>query len=194
MKTGASSTNCRVCTRRGVLRLAGLAAVSAATASLYGCGPTSEDEQNVRDSVDSQLNQLTTLSGSELLGERAADVEKLKVCCDDFVRALFDGAGWTVDEVGFEGSIATAKVSLTCRSFSKVLDALKEAYTAQALEDGGYPDESELYGTAGKSLLECIRAASLDKRLVDVTLTKNDGSWIVDENGNHALISALMGF
>lgn len=180
--------------RRDALRLTGSAVACAFPALLLaGCGYSDDDKQDVRDSVDSELTQLSTLSASELLGDSLAGIEKLGISGDDFLDAFFDGCSWSTDEVGFEGGVATARVTMTCRSLAVVLDALKEAYTSQTLEDGGHPDESSLYATAGKALLDCVHAASLDSRSADVTLSKQNGSWIVDEAGHTSLISLLLG-
>ncbi len=160
---------------------------------LAGCGATDEDRQAVCDSVDSELNQLTTLSASELLGDSLENVEKLGISGDDFLDAFFDGTSWSTGDVSFEGSGASVKVSLTCRALSSVLDALKDAYTAQTLEDGGHPGESDLYRTAGKALLDCVHAASLETREATVALSKQNGFWLVDDEGRSALISALIG-
>ena len=181
--------------RRGVLRLAASTAGACALSALAlsGCGYSDDDRQAVRDSIDSELNQLTTLSAAELLGDRLAGIERLGVSGDDFLGSLFDGCSWETGEVGFDGGVATASVSLRCRSLTAVLDALKEAYTSQTLEDGGHPDETSLYATAGSSLLDCVHAASLETRSADVTLSKQNGSWLIDDAGRSTLISALLG-
>ena len=181
--------------RRGALRLAASAAGACALSALAlcGCGDSDDDRQAVRDSVDAELAQLTTLSAAELLGDKLAGIEKLGVSGDDFLGAFFDGCSWTVGEVAFDGEVATAGVSLRCRSLTAVLDALNEAYTAQTLEDGGHPDESSLYAKAGAALLDCVHAASLETRSADVTLTKQNGSWVIDDAGHATLISVLSG-
>lgn len=181
--------------RRAALRLAASAAGACAlsAAALSGCGDSEGDRRAVRDSVDAELTQLTTLSAADLLGDSLAGVEKLGVSGDDFLGAFFDGCSWEVGEVAFDGEAATASVTLRCRSLSAVLDALNEAYTSQTLEDGGHPDESSLYATAGAALLDCVHAASLESRSADVTLSKQNGSWVIDDAGRTALISAFIG-
>lgn len=178
--------------RREALRAIGAASI-ACMLGLTACGTFEGGEQAVRDSIDSELSQLTNLSASELLGDSLSGIEKLGISGDDFLDAFFDGVSWSTDEVSFSGSTATAKVSLTARKLSSVLDSLKEAYTSQALEDGGHPSESDLYQKAGKALLDCVHAANLENRSVDVSLSKQSGSWLVDDNGRQALISTFIG-
>ena len=189
---GAAHTPGPSLSRREALRVIGAASL-ACVLGLTGCGATDEDRQAVCDSIDSELNQLTTLSASELLGDSLESVERLGISGDEFLGAFFDGASWSTGDASFEGPGASAKVSLTCRSLSSVLDALKDAYTAQTLEDGGHPSEGDLYRTAGKALLDCVHAASLETREVNVALSKQNGSWLVDDEGRSALISALIG-
>lgn len=181
--------------RREALRLAAwsLGACALPAFALTGCGYTDDDRQAVRDSLDSELTQLTTLSADELLGDARSDIEKLGISGDDFLDAYFDGCSWSTGDVSFDGGVATASVALSCRSLSSALDALKEAYTSQTLEDGGHPDESSLYATAGKALLDCLHATALGTRDVDVTLTKQNGSWLIDDAGRSSLISAILG-
>lgn len=184
--------------RREALRAAGpsaafLALLAASPLALYGCGSSKDDEQAARDSLDAELTRLTTGSASDLLGNSLSAIESLGISGDDFLGAFFDGCSWTTDQVSFQGGVATARVTLSCRSLTAVLDAMNDAYTAQTLEDGGTPSESSLYGTAGKALLECVHATALNSRSVDVTLAKQNGSWVVDDAGQSALISAFLG-
>lgn len=189
---GAANASGPSLSRREALRVLGAASIACAL-GLTACGSSDGDEQAVRDSIDSELSQLTNLSASELLGDSLSSIEKLGISGDDFLDALFDGVAWSTDEVSFSGSSAAATVSLTARKLSSVLDSLKEAYTSQALADGGHPSESDLYKTAGKALLDCVHAASLEKRSVEVSMTKQNGSWLIDDDGRRALIAALSG-
>ena len=189
---GAANASGPSLSRREALRVLGAASIACAL-GLTACGSSDGDEQAVRDSIDSELSQLTNLSASELLGDSLSSIEKLGISGDDFLDALFDGVAWSTDEVSFSGSSAAATVSLTARKLSSVLDSLKEAYTSQALADGGHPSESDLYKTAGKALLDCVHAASLEKRSVEVSMTKQNGSWLIDDDGRQALIAALSG-
>lgn len=189
---GAANASGPSLSRREALRVLGAASIACAL-GLTACGSSEGDEQAVRDSIDSELSQLTNLSASELLGDSLSSIEKLGISGDDFLDAFFDGVAWSTDEVSFSGSSAAATVSLTARKLSSVLDSLKEAYTSQALADGGHPSESDLYKTAGKALLDCVHAASLEKRSVEVSMTKQNGSWLIDDDGRRALIAALSG-
>ncbi len=189
---GAANASGPSLSRREALRVLGAATIACAL-GLTACGSSDGDEQAVRDSIDSELSQLTNLSASELLGDSLSSIEKLGISGDDFLDAFFDGVAWSTDEVSFSGSSAAATVSLTARKLSSVLDSLKEAYTSQALADGGHPSESDLYKTAGKALLDCVHAASLEKRSVEVSMTKQNGSWLIDDDGRRALIAALSG-
>lgn len=189
---GAANASGPSLSRREALRVLGAASIACAL-GLTACGSSEGDEQAVRDSIDSELSQLTNLSASELLGDSLSSIEKLGISGDDFLDAFFDGVAWSTDEVSFSGSSAAATVSLTARKLSSVLDSLKEAYTSQALADGGHPSESDLYKTAGKALLDCVHAASLEKRSVEVSMTKQNGSWLIDDDGRQALIAALSG-
>lgn len=189
---GAANASGPSLSRREALRVLGAATIACAL-GLTACGSSDGDEQAVRDSIDSELSQLTNLSASELLGDSLSSIEKLGISGDDFLDAFFDGVAWSTDEVSFSGSSAAATVSLTARKLSSVLDSLKEAYTSQALADGGHPSESDLYKTAGKALLDCVHAASLEKRSVEVSMTKQNGSWLIDDDGRQALIAALSG-
>lgn len=189
---GAANASGPSLSRREALRVLGAASIACAL-GLTACGSSEGDEQAVRDSIDSELSQLTNLSASELLGDSLSSIEKLGISGDDFLDAFFDGVAWSTDEVSFSGSSAAVTVSLTARKLSSVLDSLKEAYTSQALADGGHPSESDLYKTAGKALLDCVHAASLEKRSVDVSMTKKNGSWLIDDDGRQALIAALSG-
>ena len=189
---GAANASGPSLSRREALRVLGAASIACAL-GLTACGSSDGDEQAVRDSIDSELSQLTNLSASELLGDSLSSIEKLGISGDDFLDAFFDGVAWSTDEVSFSGSSAAATVSLTARKLSSVLDSLKEAYTSQALADGGHPSESDLYKTAGKALLDCVHAASLEKRSVEVSMTKQNGSWLIDDDGRRALIAALSG-
>ena len=189
---GAANASGPSLSRREALRVLGAASIACAL-GLTACGSSEGDEQAVRDSIDSELSQLTNLSASELLGDSLSSIEKLGISGDDFLDAFFDGVAWSTDEVSFSGSSAAVTVSLTARKLSSVLDSLKEAYTSQALSDGGHPSESDLYKTAGKALLDCVHAASLEKRSVDVSMTKKNGSWLIDDDGRQALIAALSG-
>lgn len=184
--------------RRAALRLAVTAGAScvlaaAAALTLSACGDPDAEKQAARDSVDAELNRLTTASASDLLGDSLAGIENLGISGDDFLAAFFDGCSWTTGEASLEDGVATVGVSVTCRSLSAVLEALSDAYTSQTLEDGGTPTESLLFATAGKALLDCIHAAQLATRTVDVTLAKQDGSWVIDDAGRAALTSALLG-
>lgn len=189
---GAANASGPSLSRREALRVLGAASIACAL-GLTACGSSEGDEQAVSDSIDSELSQLTNLSASELLGDSLSSIEKLGISGDDFLDAFFDGVAWSTDEMSFSGSSAAATVSLTARKLSSVLDSLKEAYTSQALADGGHPSESDLYKTAGKALLDCVHAASLEKRSVEVSMTKKNGSWLIDDEGRRALIAALSG-
>ncbi len=185
--------------RREALRL-GASAVGMAVLTvcaplgLAGCGSDAEgDAQAVRDSIDSELTQLKTLSASELLGDTLSSIEKLGISGDDFLGAFLDGCSWEIGDVAVSGSAATAQVALTCRSMASALDALNDAYTSQTLEDGGHPSESSLYATAGKAFIDCVHATALGERSAEVTLAKHDGTWLIDDAGRATLISAFLG-
>lgn len=165
----------------------------ACPAALGACSNPTDDAQSVRDAVDSELTKLTTLPASDLLGGSVGEIEHLGISGEDFLGALLDGCSWSLRDVSVEGASATVWVDLTCRSLSSALSALKDAYTSQTLSDGGHPDESSLYVTAGKALIDCIHATTPGVRSTQVSLCKKDGSWSVDDAGNTSLSDLLLG-
>lgn len=186
-RDGTGGAPARQLSRREALLLLGSLAL-ACPLVLSGCGYDDEDRKAVRDSIDSELTKLTTLSASELLGDSVSGIEKLGISADDFLDAFFKDCSWSVGDVSFESSVATAKVDLTCRSLETVKNALRDAYSSL-----GQTDESKLYAVAGEALIKSVHSASAESRSADVTLSKKDGSWIVDDAGHEALVSLILG-
>lgn len=184
-------------TRRGFCALAAALAASAVCAPLAGCGAgrSDADAEAAKSAVDEELRRLASSDGSaaDLLSDTASDLQTLGLNADEFLGALLDGVSWEIGEASVQDGAGTVEVALRRRSLSAILSSFKEAYTAQALQRGGHPEESELYSMAGSVLLECVRAAKLEEVQASVQVEATDGSWAVSDEGQASLTSAFMG-
>ena len=183
----------RCATRRAFLALSAAPLPAVALGGLCACEKGAGDGEAARQAVADELTALTGSSAQDLLGDAASGIEKLGLDCREFLSALLDGASWDIGEATLGGSAGSVHVAARRRVLSGVLSSFDDAYTAQALANGGHPEESELYEMAGEVLLECVRAAQLGEASADVAVVKADGYWTVPQEGQAVLTSLLLG-
>lgn len=163
--------------------------------SLAGCGPSAEEV--VRQGVADELERLKTHDAA-LLDELAADsgADQLAVYGIDaqtFIAAYLDGFDYRIDEVKVEGDEATATVVLTCKKFDAFTQALTEATTALA-EDEGTADlgDEELNAKIGEVVLEVLAGvAPTESSPVELPFARTDNVWSPAPGAEQALSRAL---
>ncbi len=139
-------------------------ALMGSLAMLSGCSGQKSDDQIIRDSLTSELDSIKNLDENFVneLSE-SIDMSQLSVYGIDgvkFMKAYLDGFDYTIDSVNVEGDTAQAQITLTCKSYTAYLQALRDAVNLRIAN----PDE-----LAGKS------NDDINKEIGDIVIGSLDG-------------------
>lgn len=181
--------------KKGIIALLTVAMLAFGGVALVGCGPS--DEEVVRQGVTDELNRLKQLD-AELVDELAAnagaeDLAAFGIDAKEFVSTYLSGFDYRIDSVTVDGDMATATVTLTCKSFSAYNDAL-EAAAAEMANDESLADmsEEELNQKLGQTIMDAIAGVpSAETAPIDLTFELKDNVWSPTSDAERALSEAL---
>lgn len=164
--------------------------------ALSACGPSVENM--IREDLAAQFDAVKAggddfvAAATESAGE---SFTTLGVDPAAFVDAYLDGFDYTINEVTVDGSMATADVTVTCKSMNDVMTSFQTSFAAalNEIDPASPPAEDELYRTAGQLLLEAAQSAEPKETTCSLSYTEDsEGVWTADGDFQTQLLSALM--
>ena len=96
----------------------------------------------------------------------------------------------TVDE---DKGVATAEVSITCKSMNKIVEDFSTQYQEKVAALDTVPSDDELYKMAGQVMVDVTKATEPRKTTVIFKYTCNDdGEWPADDSVNSEMMDAML--
>lgn len=181
--------------KRGLAGLLAVALLAFGGLALAGCGPS--DEEVVREGVTKELDSLKNLDQGlvdELAAAAGADqLAEFGIDAKEFVSTYLGGFDYRIDDVTVDGDMATATVTLTCKSFSAYAESIESA-TAELAGDESLADlsEEELDQKLGQTIMDAIAAVpAAETAPVALTFELKDNTWTPTADAERALSEAL---
>lgn len=181
------------------------AAVSASALLVFtlgvmtGCNSGPSDEEVIRKSLTEELDQIKNMDDA-FMTEMAADmdVDELATYGIDgveFMKTYLDGFDYKIDEVTVDGNKATAKVTLTCKSFTAYNSAVQQAATDLAsdsarLQAMSKDELNQLLGQTVMDALAGVEVAETDQ--ITIGFTKNGNTWTPDAASEQEITTAML--
>lgn len=96
----------------------------------------------------------------------------------------------TVDE---DKGVATAEVSITCKSMNKIVEDFSTQYQEKVAALDTVPSDDELYKMAGQVMVDVTKAAKTKDTKVTFKYSCNDdGEWSADDSATNEMMNAMM--
>ena len=181
------------------------AAVSASALLVFtlgvmtGCNSGPSDEEVIRKSLTEELDQIKNMDDA-FMTEMAADmdVDELATYGIDgveFMKTYLDGFDYKSAEVTVDGNKATAKVTLTCKSFTAYNSAVQQAATDLAsdtarLQAMSKDELNQLLGQTVMDALAGVEVAETDQ--ITINFTKNGNTWTPDAASEQEITTAML--
>ena len=174
-------------------------ALMGSLAMLSGCSGQKSDDQIIRDSLTSELDSIKNLDENFVneLSE-SIDMSQLSVYGIDgvkFMKAYLDGFDYTIDSVNVEGDTAQAQITLTCKSYTAYLQALRDAVNLRIAN----PDElagksnDDINKKIGEIVIQSLNGVELKPtEPVTIKYTKVDNTWEAASSTSGDIAAALM--
>ena len=169
---------------------------------LAGCGKN--DEELIRESVSTTMDLFKNPSEEKLkpwVEESGVDLSSLDeygIDFYEFVGHLFAHFDYTINDVKVDGDKATASLTLTNADVTSVIEQATaditgniDQYTDMLTAEDGQEQFMKVYFDKIYEILD-----STDKTVTtdaDLTLTKKDGQWEVDDSSKEQVVSAMFG-
>lgn len=161
--------------------------------ALAGCGQKESDEDQIRDVVSQDLDQIKNLSDatvneitSDVSDDNKAIFEMVGLDMDEFIKAFFDGFDYEITDVSVDGDTATATVVCTMRPVSEMQSAWQDSISKIS---GNDPTE---IGQALMDGIDSVQPSETDP--ITLGLHKDsDGNWAIDDDVESTFANALFG-
>lgn len=151
---------------------------------LPGCGGKSE-EQQIREALSAELDQLKTRSGDEYdeaiseLEPELAELEEFGISAEDLIDKVFADFDYKIDSVEVDGDSAKVGASITSRDFSDFSDRFTTAIEDFVADAGNQNlSEEEVSAKMGELILQVMDES--ETSTVEMTGTgakSSDGTW-----------------
>ena len=164
-----------------------MAVLVACVVVLSGCGGPSVEELITED-LTTQFDEVKNGGDDFLSGlEEASGDEFEQLGIDGFDYKIGDV---TVDE---DKGVATAEVSITCKSMNKIVEDFSTQYQEKVAALDTVPSDDELYKMAGQVMVDVTKATEPRKTTVIFKYTCNDdGEWSADDSVNSEMMDAML--
>lgn len=168
--------------------------------AVSGC---SNDEQVIREGIDSEMSVFvnpTSENLKEVLGETDyaslnTELSTYGTTIDELMQHIFSGMTYQIGDISVNGDTATAHVSVTMKDASDVMDNVYSSSDEQAELQQIYADQgmTAAYQAIWQEFYKQLDATTATTTTdVDLTLTKTDDTWTVDDDSSDAFVESLM--
>ena len=154
----------------------------AALMGLAACSSESNDEEQIESIITEVFDEVKNADDEALnmMAEGASEddlatMEQYGISSDDYFRSFFDGFDYSIDSVTVDGDTATVEITYTSKTMGTFYSAINDIDTSSITSDSDV-------GTALLSALD--NAEVITYGPVSATLTKEDGTWDTEANGN----------
>ena len=174
-----------------------MAVLVACVVVLSGCGGPSVEElitedlttqfDEVKNGGDDFLSGLEEASGDEF--------EQLGIDPKEYAKTYLEGFDYKIGDVTVDEDkgVATAEVSITCKSMNKIVEDFSTQYQEKVAALDTVPSDDELYKMAGQVMVDVTKATEPRKTTVIFKYTCNDaGEWSADDSVNSEMMDAML--
>ena len=112
-----------------------------------------------------------------------------------FAQYLIEGFDYKIGDVTVDEDkgVATAEVSITCKSMNKIVEDFSTQYQEKVAALDTVPSDDELYKMAGQVMVDVTKATEPRKTTVIFKYTCNDdGEWSADDSVNSEMMDAML--
>ena len=173
-----------------------MAVLVACVVVLSGCGGPSIEElitEDLTTQFDEVKNGGTISSGLE---EASGDeFEQLGIDPKEYAKTYLEGFDYEIGDVTVDEDkgVATAEVSITCKSMNKIVEDFSTQYQEKVAALDTVPSDDELYKMAGQVMVDVTKATEPRKTTVIFKYTCNDdGEWSADDSVNSEMMDAML--
>ena len=152
---------------------------------MWSCFTTQLDE--VKNGGDDFLSGLEEASGDEF--------EQLGIDPKEYAKTYLEGFDYKIGDVTVDEDkgVATAEVSITCKSMNKIVEDFSTQYQEKVAALDTVPSDDELYKMAGQVMVDVAKATEPRKTTVIFKYTCNDdGEWSADDSVNSEMMDAML--
>ena len=112
----------------------------------------------------------------------------------EFMKTYLDGFDYKIDDITVDGDKATAKVTLTCKSFTAYNQAVQNAATALASNPDALPTtEEELNQLLGQTVMDALAGVEVaETDQINITYTKNGNTWTPSAASEQEITTAML--
>lgn len=183
---------------RRLLRI--VAAFALALVTIFAATACQSDEQLVRTQVDQLMSELSEASDWDLetiLGDQYQEISdkyaQYGTTPEEFVQHCLNGMTYTIGDVTVDGDTAKAEVTVTTKDIYQAMEDVQQEWTSGDKQS----EVAQLYTSGGEdAVVSAIiqdfystvdnMTDTTDKN-VEITLTKSDGQWSVDQSSAYDL-------
>lgn len=168
--------------------------------AVSGC---SNDEQVIREGIDSEMSVFANPT-SDNLKEAFGDTEYASLntelsmygtSIDEFMQHVFAGMTYQIGDISIDGDKATAHVSVTMKDASDIMDNVYSSSDDQEELQQIYADQgiTAVYTAVWQEFYKQLDATTDTTTTdLDLTLTKTDDTWSVDDDSVDDFVNSLM--
>lgn len=141
----------------------------------------------VKNGGDDFLSGLEEASGDEF--------EQLGIDPKEYAKTYLEGFDYKIGDVTVDEDkgVATAEVSITCKSMNKIVEDFSTQYQEKVAALDTVPSDDELYKMAGQVMVDVTKATEPRKTTVIFKYTCNDdGEWSADDSVNSEMMDAML--
>lgn len=174
-----------------------MAVLVACVVVLSGCGGPSVEElitedlttqfDEVKNGGDDFLSGLEEASGDEF--------EQLGIDPKEYAKTYLEGFDYKIGDVTVDEDkgVATAEVSITCKSMNKIVEDFSTQYQEKVAALDTVPSDDELYKMAGQVMIDVTKAAKPKDTKVTFKYSANeDNEWSADDSATTEMMNAMM--
>ena len=162
-----------------------MAVLVACVVVLSGCGGPSIEELITED-LTTQFDEVKN-GGDEF--------EQLGIDPKEYAKTYLEGFDYEIGDVTVDEDkgVATAEVSITCKSMNKIVEDFSTQYQEKVAALDTVPSDDELYKMAGQVMVDVTKATEPRKATVIFKYTCNDdGEWSADDSVNSEMMDAML--
>ena len=123
------------------------------------------------------------------------EFEQLGIDPKEYAKTYLEGFDYKIGDVTVDEDkgVATAEVSITCKSMNKIVEDFSTQYQEKVAALDTVPSDDELYKMAGQVMVDVTKATEPRKTTVIFKYTCNDdGEWSADDSVNSEMMDAIV--
>ena len=174
-----------------------MAALVACVVVLSGCGGPSVEELITED-LTTQFAEVKNGGDDFLAGLEEAsgdEFEQLGIDPKEYAKTYLEGFDYEIGDVTVDEDkgVATAEVSITCKSMNKIVEDFSSQYQEKVAALDTVPSDDELYKMAGQVMVDVTKAAKPKDTKVTFKYSANeDNEWSADDSATTEMMNAMM--